>query len=64
MAIGLAAGSAVLLKPAPQASSFEASPQALIARAAATAKINTSPVKMAALLVSVSVLNIVGTSRV
>jgi hypothetical protein len=38
----------------------DVSPSALIARAAATAKINTSPVKMAALLVSVSVLNIVG----
>src|SRR4051794_15805553 len=46
---------------APQANWFEASPKALIARAAATARINTNPVKMAALLVSVSVLNIVGT---
>ena len=50
----------VIDQTAPQANSFEASPQALIARAAATAKINTSPLKMAALLVSVSVLNIAG----
>ena len=50
----------VIDQSAPQANSFEASPRTLIARAAATAKINTSPVKMAALLVLVSVLNIVG----
>ena len=49
----------VIDQTAPQANSFEASPKALIARAAATARINTSPMKMAALLVSVSVLNIV-----
>ena len=46
---------------APQANSLEARPRVLIARAAATARINTSAVKMAALLVSVSVLNMVGT---
>ena len=54
----------VIDQTAPQASSFEASPKALIARAAATARINTSPLKMTALLVSVSALNIVGTSRI
>ena len=50
----------VIDQTAPQANSFEASPRALMARAAAMARVNTSPMKMAALLVSVSVLNIVG----
>jgi hypothetical protein len=46
----------VIDQTAPQANSLEARPRVLIARAAATARINTSAVKMAALLVSVSVL--------
>ena len=54
----------VIDQTAPQANSFAASPRALIARAAATARINTSPVKMAALLVSVSDLNMMWTSGV